>query len=361
MRERDKSETRHSKVEIRKTKNENRKRTERVSSFGFRISSILFASVFICVHQWLLPPSIFAQEAVQEVVANLAAGRVVIYVAKDGIVIGANENRLEAESRTPVFVPLSSKRVAVLLGAVEWLMPGTGRPPMRLDREFPRLIGLATYQPRLQQEQSSDLEPFGLAMLDPLRRAAQQLTRKMELGPEEPILEMLLVGYEEQYGPEVWLLKYRTVQEPLRGDYWRTRVLRPSYDQLYPPEKDQPRTLVEVRYPPEDAGPSLLELLQQSDPRLTPLRTSNAQAVRAAEKLTRGESNKGLLDDAVVFLRASLDAVAQPDTAQGIAVIKETTGFEWILAPPQALQKAEEADSKPREPGAPSLRKKPPQ
>jgi hypothetical protein len=118
---------------------------------------------------------------------------------------------------------------------------------------------------------------------------------------------------------------------------------------------------VEVRYPPEDAGPSLLELLQQSDPRLTPLRTSNAQAVRAAEKLTRGESNKGLLDDAVVFLRASLDAVAQPDTAQGIAVIKETTGFEWILAPPQALQKAEEADSKPREPGAPSLRKKPPQ
>ncbi len=197
-------------------------------------------------------------------------------------------------------------------------------------------------------------------MLEPLRNAAQQITRKMDLAPEEPIVEMLLVGYEEQYGPEVWLLKYRMAQDPLRGDYWRTRVLRPSYDQLYPPEKGQPRTLVEVRYPPEDKGPSLLELLQQSDARLTPLRTSNAQAVRASGMLSRGESNKAQLDDAVVFLRASLDAVAQPNTIQAVAIIKERTGFEWILAPPQAPEKAEESESKPREPGAPSLRKKPP-
>jgi hypothetical protein len=306
-----------------------------------------------------LASAVYAQEAGQEVVANLSAGRVVIYVAKDGMVIAANESRVEADSRPPLFVQLSPKRIAILLGAAEWVRPGTGRPPLRLDIELPRAIGTRIQSgPRLQQEQTSDLEPIGTALLEPLRTVVPQLTRKMNLAPEDPLVEMLLVGFEEEYGPEVWLLQYRLAQEPLRGDYWKSRVLRPSYTQLYPPEKGQPRTLVEVRYPPEDAGPALLELLQQSDARLTPLRTSNAQVARASEKLARGESNKALLDDAVVFLRASLDAIAQPNTQQIVGVISEKRGFEWILAPPAApQQKAEEL--KPREPGAPTLKKKP--
>jgi hypothetical protein len=293
----------------------------------------------------------------QEVVANLAAGRVVIYVAKDGMVIAANESRVEADSRPPLFVQLSPKRIAILLGAVEWVLPGTGRPPLRLDVELPRAIGRQIPAgPRLQPEQVSDLEPIGTALLEPLRTVVPQLTRKMNLAPDDPLVEMLLVGFEAEYGPEVWLLQYRLAQEPLRGDYWKSRVLRPSYTQLYPPEKGQPHTLVEVRYPPEDAGPALLELLQQSDARLTPLRTSNAQVARASEKLAQGESNKGLLDDALVFLRASLDAIAQPNTLQIVGVISERRGFEWILAPPAApQQKAEEL--KPREPGAPTLKK----
>jgi hypothetical protein len=256
---------------------------------------------------------------------------------------------------------LSAKRIAILLGAAEWVRPGSGRPPLRLDLELPRAFSaMVPSGPRLQQEQASELEPIGMALLEPLRTVVPQLTRKMDISPEDPFVEMLIVGIEEQYGPEVWLLKYRLVQEPLRGDYWKSRVLRPSFTQLYPPEKGQPRTLVEVRYPPEDAGPALLEMLQQSDARLTPMRTSNAQAARASEKLSRGESNKGLLDDAVVFLRASLDAIALPDTQQIVAVIKENRGFEWILAPPAALQQKAE-DVKPREAGAPTLRKKPPQ
>ncbi|MBI3661973.1 MAG: hypothetical protein HY234_02845 [Acidobacteria bacterium] len=307
-----------------------------------------------------LPCALCAQEAGQEVVANLAAGRVVIFVAKDGIAIAANESHIEADSRPPLVAQLSGKRIAILLGAVEWVLPASGRPPLRLDFELPRAIAPLTGGARLQQEQASDLEPIGTALLEPLRTVVPQLTRKMDLAPEESLVEMLVVGYEEQYGPEVWLLKYRLAQEPLRGDFWRSRVLRPSYTQLYPPEKGQPRTLVEVRYPPEESAPALLDLFQQSDARLTPLRTSNVQVARASEKLARGESNKALLDDAVVFLRASLDAIAQPDTLQIVAVIKETRGFEWILAPPAALQQKAE-DVKPREPGAPSLRKKPPQ
>jgi hypothetical protein len=309
---------------------------------------------------YFLPCALRAQEAGQEVVANLSAGRVVIYVAKDGMVIAANESRVEADSRPPLVVQLSPKRIAILLGAAEWVQPGTGRPPLRLDIELPRAIGKRMPpDPRLQQEQISDLEPIGTALLEPLRTVVPQLTRKMNLAPDDPLVEMLLVGFEEEYGPEVWLLQYRLAQEPLRGDYWKSRVLRPSYTQLYPPEKGQPRTLVEVRYPPEDAGPALLKLLQQSDARLTPLRTSNAQVARASEKLARGESNKALLDDAVVFLRASLDAIAEPNTLQIVGVISEKRGFEWILAPPAAapLQKAEEL--KPREAGAPTLKKKP--
>jgi len=309
---------------------------------------------------YFLPCALWAQEAGQEIVANLSAGRVVIYVAKDGMVIAANESRLEADSRPPLVAQLSPKRIAILLGAAEWVLPGTGRPPLRLDVELPRaMAGRIIAGPRLQQEQTSDLEPIGTALLEPLRTVMPQLTRKMNLAPDEPLVEMLLVGIEAEYGPEVWLLQYRLVQEPLRGDYWKSRVLRPSYTQLYPPEKGQPRTLVEVRYPPEDPGPALLELLQQSDARLTPLRTSNAQAARASERLARGESNKAVLEDAVVFLRASLDAIAEPNTLQIVGVISEKRGFEWILAPPAAppLQKAEEL--KPREAGAPTLRKPP--
>jgi hypothetical protein len=191
-----------------------------------------------------------------------------------------------------------------------------------------------------------------------LRTVVPELTRKMDLRPDDPLVEMLLVGYEEGYGPEVWLLQYRLAQEPLRGDYWKSRILQPSYTQLYPPEKGQPRTLVEVRYPPEDRGPSLLELLQQSDARLTPLRTSNAQVARASEKLISGECNKALVDDAIVLLRATLDAIAPPNATQIVAVISERRGFEWILAPPAALMKKPE-EAKPGEPGAPTLRKPP--
>jgi hypothetical protein len=351
MRDTNKSENRNSKIE-------NRRSSAQVSDFEFRVCAWLL--LLLGVSLWFAPP-LRAQEAGQEIVANLSAGRVVIYVAKDGIAIAANESRVEANSRPPLVVELTPRRIAILLGATEWVHPGTGNAPLRLDFELPRAVrGLIPTTPRLQQEQTSDLEPIGTALLTPLRTVVPGLTRKMNLGADDPLVEMLIVGFQEEYGPEIWLLKYRLAQEPLRGDYWSSRVLRPSYTQLYPPEKGQPHTLVEVRYPPEDAGPALLELLRQSDARLTPMRTSNAQAARAAEKLSHGESNKALLDDAVVFLRGSLDAIALPNTLQIVGVISEKRGFEWIRAPPAAqLQKAE--DAKPREPGAPTLRKKPPQ
>ena len=74
-------------------------------------SFLLFLSVFICVHLWILSPSAFAQEASdQEVAVNLTEGRVVICAAKDGIILAAMDTHGEAGSRPPAlrFCPRSA-------------------------------------------------------------------------------------------------------------------------------------------------------------------------------------------------------------------------------------------------------------
>jgi hypothetical protein len=229
---------------------------------------------------------------------------------------------------------------------------------VRLDREFPRLASEAApmhHQP--QPFQASDIEAIGVALLERLREVASQIHHKLDLKPDEPLLEVLLVNYLEDYGPEVWQVKYRVAQDALRGDFWRTRVLRPSYTQLYPPEKHQPRTLIEVRYPPVERGPTLLDLLNQNDPRLAMLGSADPAMSRAAEFLALGQSNKASADDAATLLHAALAAISDADTKLILGVLRERQGIEWVLAPAEPLQKADEA--KPRESGAPTLRKKP--
>ncbi len=326
--------------------------------FGFRFS--ILASVLIGVHLWLIPVR------AQEVVVNLSAGRVIVCVAKGGIVVATVGQKLEAESRPPMAVELSGRRVAVLLGATEWVSPA-GDPPVRMERELPRVGGaLGAAGPRLQKEQASDLEALGLGLLEPLRSVAGQLHQNVGLKRDEPLVDVVLVGYLEGYGAEAWTLRYRAAQEPLRGEYWQTRVLRPLYTQLYPPEKDQPRTLMEVRYP--DAGdprgaaeervPLLLELLRGNDPRVAAARASDEKAAEAAEKILAGESHKAPLEGVVTLLRAALDATVPQDAVMSFGVIDERTGFSWILPPPAPVERAEEGDKK-RPPGAPTLRKPP--
>ena len=338
------------------------KTTPMTATMGF-VPKILRGSAFICVCLWFLPLPAPAQESEQEVAANLAAGRVVVYVAGNGIVIGAAEPAgagVEPGSRPPAVLPLGGGRIGILLGAIEWLAPASGHPPVRLDRELPRLASEAA--PRRRQtepEQASDIESIGVALLERLHTLAGQLHRKLDLKPEEPLLELLLVNYVENYGPEVWLLRYRIAQDAWRGDYWRTRVLRPSYTQLYPPEKGHPRTLIEVRYPADAPGPALLDLLKQNDPRVARLGSADEAMSRASERLIRGETNKGSADDAAAFLRAALPAVWGADAKLVLGVLREQRGFEWVVQPPELPQTAEEG--KPREPGAPTLLKKPPE
>lgn len=302
-----------------------------------------------------------AQERDQEVVVNLAAGHVAIYVAKDAMIVGGSSERVEPESRPPLIFPLGGRRVGVLLGAAEWLSPSGSLTPVRLDRELPSL-SFETPGPHMRgapdlSGQASDIEVIGVALLERLRALAERLHHKISLEPEEPLVELLIVNFQRGYGPEIWLLRYRVAQEALRGEYWRTRVLRPSYTQLFPPEKGQPRTLVEVHYPTEGKTLALLDLLKRNDSRLAGIRNADPKIARAAERLMQGESQKSPPDDAANFLRAALDATASPEAKVVLGVLNEQRGFEWILAPPEPPQKTD--PTKPREPGAPTLRKPP--
>jgi hypothetical protein len=329
--------------------------TDKERATGRLLPKFFLLSAFICVHLWFLSQAGSAQEGAPEPVAHPAAGRVVLAVASDGIVVGAVERRAEPGAKPPLILPLGGRRVGILLGAIEWTSPGSHAAPVRLDRELLTLGSEARPRPAKDPYPgASDIEMIGVAFLERLRAATGEIHRKLDLKPHEPLAELLLVDYVENYGPEIWLLKYHFAQEAFRGDYWRTRVLRPSYTQLYPPEKGQPHTLIEVRYP-EDPGPALKDLLKQNDPRLARLGSADSAMTRAFERLARGESHKAHAGDVAAFLRAALGAVAGTEVKQTLGVLYEQRGFEWVLAPSEPPEKAQEG--KPREPGAPTLRK----
>src|SRR5258707_1058924 len=81
----------------------------------------------------------------------------------------------------------------------------------------------------------------------------------------------VIIGFApNHYGPEVWTVEYRIQQEQVgvRAEYWQTRILRPRFTQLYPPEKHAPRTIVEARYPSNVKAPTVMEMIQGNDPRV---------------------------------------------------------------------------------------------
>ena len=163
--------------------------------------SLKVLSVCICVHLWFLSPSAFGQEVAQEVAANQAEGRVVICAAKDGIVAATLDARGERGSRPPVLVPLSPLRMGVLLGAVEWTTSDTGDKPVRLDNELSRLTGsaLSGSGKSKYENAASDIEAIGVALLERIREIAGHLHRKIDIGADEPLVRLVLVGYVPNY------------------------------------------------------------------------------------------------------------------------------------------------------------------
>jgi hypothetical protein len=127
--------------------------------------------------------------------------------------------------------------------------------------------------------------------------------------------------------------------------------------QFWPPEKGQPQTLGEVRYPPEDKSPSLVELLRAKDPRLEKICASDAKMRAVADLFVAGESGKVLAADAIQFLRAAFTAITSPKDRETMAIIADESGFAWILPPPPEPKKPGQEIE--REPGAPSLLARP--
>jgi hypothetical protein len=319
-------------------------------------------SVFLCGYVWLFPSRGLAQESKSnEVAVNLAEGRVVICAAKDGIIVATVEAHSEPGSRQPVVVSLSPLRAGVLLGAVEWVQPESTNKPIRLDNELPHLAGAAlnnavdTGNP----DSASDIEAIGVSVLERIRQLAGLFFNKINISEDEPLIRLVLVDYVPKYGPEAWSIDYHIRQDSLGNEMWRTRVLRPSYTQLYPPEKGRPHTFVEVRYPPENratAAPELLDLLRQNDPRLAPMRAANQIQEKSVAFVVDGQSQKSLAASDADFLRAALPATTPPGTKLTMGLVDFDKGFRYLIEPAEPLPPPP-ADEK-REPGAPTLRRK---
>ncbi len=328
----------------------------------------LVLSVLICAYPWFHSPPAFAQEASdQEVAVNLAEGRVVICATKGAIILAAMDSHSEAGSLAPAITMLSAVRMGVMLGAVEWVRPDSTQPPIRLDEELRRLVSAATRTPgrALDSAAADDIEIIGISVLERVRQVAALLHHKVNLAENEPLIRIVLVGTVQDYGPEVWTIDYRIEQDDLGKDIWRTRVLRPAYNQLYPPEKGKPKTFMEIRYPPENrvtGEPELLDLMQKNDSRLAKFRAVNELQAKSLTLAVEGQSQKSETAILVDFLKAALPAITLPETKLTMAMVDYDAGFKWILAPPKApAPPPGEApkDKTPEEPDKPTLLHKP--
>jgi hypothetical protein len=300
---------------------------------------------------------VLAQGREDEIVANLAGGRVIVHVARDIIIFAAINHSVEPDSVPPRVMGLDFTHIGVLLGASEWRLPADPKP-IRLDRNFQRAAARDTrYQSTGEAE--TDLETIGTAFLEKLRPLVAQLHHKLDFSPDDPIFQLVIIGYAPaDYGPEVWVVEYRMEQELLatHGEYWQTRLLRPRFTQLYPPEKHAPRTLVESRYPPGMKGPTLAALIQGNDPRITPLATRELRFEKIIENLHAGQAQKAAAVDSTDFMRALLPLIAG-DAPFVLGTMDEKRGLTWDVPPTEPVEKAEEDKNRP--PEAPTLRPRP--
>jgi hypothetical protein len=322
----------------------------------------------------LLPAGASAQtlQREDEIVASLAGGRVIAQVAKDNVIVFAAINQpVEQNSVPPRLLQLDATHVGILFGASEWQIP-SAPTSVRLDRDFQSVQSNNQHYAQYPGQEAPDLETIGVAFLEKLRPLVAQLHHKLDFRPDDALFELIILGFAPDYGPEVWQVEYRIEQQQVaaRGEYWQTRILRPRFSQLYPPEggKKAPHTLVEARYPPASpdapAGktrnnePPLIALIQAGDPVLARLRSGDAKFAKVMDAIDHGQAQKASATDSADFLRAALPLISGGNRFF-LGTIEEQRGFNWIVPPDEPLEKAEKNDDKKRPPDAPSLRRKP--
>jgi len=328
------------------------------SCFTQRMRLLLLA--FASFQVIFLPLTSPAQEnGAGEIVANLATGRVIFCVTRDAIIVAATSGGGEIGSRAPAVLPVSSGRLGVLLGAIEWAAPDMAKAT-RFDAELPPVAANALRRPSQKPAQEpTEIEDIGVGMLELIRPLVDQIHHKLDLAPDEPLVELILADYVQDYGPEIWSLEYRVRQENLADDFWQTRILRPAYVQLYPPEKGQPHTFVEADYPANIPQLRLKELIAQPDSQFDRIAHSSPDVADAVASIAAGNSTKARSSPTSDFLRAAIPLAGGNEQSLVMAVLDMNRGFQWLLAP-QELIPPGRTQTQRTEPDAPSLRKRGP-
>lgn len=298
---------------------------------------------------------VWAQDREEEIVANLAGGRVIVHVARDAIIFAAIDQPVEPHGIPPRVVGIDSGHIGVLFGASEWRSPADPKP-IRLDRNFQRVGATGPRDYAGPEQAEPDLEMVGTSFLEKLRPLVGQLHHRIDFPSDEPVLQIVLIGFAPgDYGPEVWVVEYHMEQEEVAThgeEYWQTRLLRPHFTQLYPPEKHAPRLLVESRYPPGSKGPALEEMIKSNDPRIASV-LQNGRFAKVLENLRGGSAQKAPPVESVDFMRAVLPLIAG-NSSFVIGTVDEQHGLNWVVPPSEPVEKAEEDKNRP--PGAPTLR-----
>ena len=307
---------------------------------------------------WGLPRTGGAQDRDRggEIVANLAGGRVIVHVARDKIVFGAIDQPVEPNSIPPRVLSIDHSHIGILFGASEWRVTSDPKP-IRLDRDFPHVPGRNPHYAADPEEIAPDLDVVGVAFLERLRPLVSQLHHKIELKPDEPLFEVVLIGFApDDYGPEIWTIEYRIQQQEFatRGDYWQTILLRPRFTQLYPPEKHAAKTLVEIRYPESMPGPTLQQLIQGNDPELEKVYQADPKFSKVAENIDHGQANKAVPEDATNFMRSMLPLISEK--SKFILGTMTEGGFDWVVPPDEPVERAKEDKNQP--PDAPTLHRR---
>src|SRR6266850_8214680 len=270
-----------------------------------RFVALFILTLVIC---W----SAIAQDKDDEIVATLSGGRVIVHATRESVSFIAIDEPIEAGSPPPRVMSLDSRHVAVLLGSSEWRIPADPAP-IRLDKDYQRVAGAdPRYQGAYNGEAEPDLETMGVAFLEKLTPLAARLHHKLDFPADQPLFELVVIGFgPRDYGPEVWTVEYRMTQTNVatRGDFWQTRVLRPRFVQIYPPEKHNPRKLVETCYPGTCKGPTLQQLLEGNEPGLEKLAKSDSKVAKAVAVISNGQAQKAVRQDADTFLRAAVPLI----------------------------------------------------
>ena len=334
-------------------------RTSSAPSFRVGAAILHVAMALALLAIFSLPAA--AQDRDDEIVATLAGGRVIAHATRENIVfIAINEPIEETGSVPPRVVSLDSRHLAVLFGSSEWRIPAEPNP-IRLDKQLTRIANQdPKYAGSYNGDAEPDLETIGVAFLEKLTPLAARLHHKLDFPPDQPLFELVVIGFgPADYGPEVWTMEYRITQEMIstRGDFWQTKVLRPRFEQIYPPEKKAPKKLVETCYPGACKGPTLQQLMEGNEPSIAKLGGSDPKWAKAADLIAKGQAQKAATPDTAAFLRAAIPLV-YPNRQFVMGTFEEQHGFDWVVAPEEPVERAKKEEDKNRPAEAPTLRRR---